>query len=519
MKTNKTGTYILWGLLGLAVVAAAAVLVLNLNRQSPPLFPVPDYWPTEGWRESTPEEQGIDSGKLADALLTMREQKVNIHSLLIVRNGRVIVDAYFYPYDGKSVHNMRSDTKSVTTTLIGIAIDQGKLNLDDPMISFFPDIPISQPDPKLETVTVKDLVMMANGLESTGMAQDEGTLQQMEYSEDFMKFAVDRKVVTEPGTQFVYDSPGMHILSGILQKATGMTEEEYARQVLFGPLGIEEYVWPKDPQGYTHGWGDLHLLPRDAAKIGYLWLYGGLWEGEPLISADWVKAASQTQIQTGMDDNYSYGWWISEESNTTSAMGRGGQYIKVEPNYNAVVVATGAGWDYDQISPYLVASVVDPEAPLPPNPEGMAKLNAALRTIQEPPAAQAVSPIPALAELVSGKTWVFEPNPGNLETIIFDLNGPAEGSFVVTYNDDRPPLTEVFGLDGVLRIFDGENDLPAGNLGYWVDDNTFILEREYIAAGEAYTYVITFEDDRFIMSQSERSHTGGPVFTATLQNP
>jgi CubicO group peptidase (beta-lactamase class C family) len=519
MKTNKAGKYILWGVLGLAVVAAAAVLVMNRQRQSAPSLPAPDYWPTEGWQESTPEEQGMDSGKLADALLAMREQKVNIHSLLIVRNWRVIVDAYFHPYDGTSVHNLRSDTKSVTTALIGIAIDQGKLSLDDRMISFFPDIPISHPDPKLETVTIKDLVMMANGLESLGMEQDEGTLQQMEYSEDYLQFAIDRNVVAKPGTQFVYDSPGMHILSGILQQATGMTELEYARHVLFGPLGIQDVVWPSDPQGYTHGWGDLHLFPRDAAKIGYLWLYGGLWDGKPLISADWVKAASRTQIQTGMDDNYSYGWWISEETNTTSAVGRGGQYIKVEPNYNAVVVATGAGWDYDQIVPYLIASVVDLEAPLPPNPEGMAKLNAALQTIREAPPAQAVSPIPAMAASISGKTWVFDPNPAHLDTIVFDFNDPAEGSFVATFDDDRSLLSEVFGLDGVLHIFDGEYGLPAGDRGYWADESTFILERETIAGGEAFAFVVHFEGDRLTMSQSERSHSGGPVFTATLQNP
>lgn len=519
MKNNKTGKYILWGVLGLALIAAAAMLVLNMNRQSQTSFPVPDYWPTEGWRESTPEEQGVDSGKLADALLAMREQKVNIHSLLIVRNGRVIVDAYFYPYDGKSVHNLRSDTKSVTTTLIGIAIDQGKLSLDQPMISFFPDITISHPDPLLEAVTIKDLVMMANGLESLGMAQDEGTLQQMEASDDFMQFAVDRRVTDEPGTKFVYDSPGMHILSGILQHATGMTEEEYAQQVLFGPLGIEEFIWPLDPQGYTNGWGNLHLFPRDAAKIGYLWLYGGSWEDEQLISADWVKASSHTQIQTGTDDTYSYGWWISEESNTTSASGRGGQYIKVEPSFNAVVVATGAGWDYDQIAQYLIASVVDPEAPIPPNPEGMAKLNAALQTIREAPPVQAVAPLPPIAAAITGKTYLFDPNPAHLSTIIFDFSNPAEASFVATFDNGEPPLSEIIGLDGVFHMFKGEYGLPAGDRGRWVEDSTFILERETIAGGEAYEIIVHFEDDRFTMTQIERSHSGSLVFTGKIQEP
>jgi CubicO group peptidase (beta-lactamase class C family) len=516
---NKTSKIVLGGLAGLAVIAVLIFVFRSRTSGGVESPPQPDYWPTLGWKTSTPEEQGLDSAKLADALLAMRDQKVNIHSLLVIRNGRVILDACFYPYNCASVHNMRSVTKSLTTTLVGMAIDQGKLHLADSMISFFPEIPISHPDPQLQTVTVKDLAMMANGLESMGFEQDEGTLQQMEYGDNFMQFAVDRKVAAKPGTKFVYDSPGMHILSGILQKATGMTELEYARQVLFGPLGIQDVVWPADAQGYTHGWGDVHLMPRDAAKIGYLWLYGGQWEGRQLISADWVKAASKTQIKTGQDDNYSYGWWISEDSGAVNAVGRGGQYIKVTPSFNAVVVATGAGWEFDQIDPFLLGSVVDLKNPLPPNPEGMAKLEAALQIIREAPMAQAVPPLPALAKSISGKIYAFDPNPAHLKTMTFDFNNSAEGSFVATFDNNQPPLAEIFGLDGVLHMFKGENGLPAGNRGHWADAGTFILERETIAGGEAFTYVAKFEGDRLTMTQSERDHSGGPTFTGTLQNP
>lgn len=515
----KTQNKVLWGLLGLAGIAVVITVFSNIGNKTEGIsFISPDYWPTQGWRTSMPEEQGIDSAKLADALLAMRDQKVNIHSLLIVRNGRLLVDAYFYPYDGSSVHNMRSVSKSVTTTLIGMAIDQGKLHLTDPMLSFFPNIKITHPDPLLQTVTIKDLVMMANGLESMGLEQDEGTLNEMEASDNFLQFAVDRKMATKPGAKFVYDSPGMHILSGILQNATGMTELEYARQVLFGPLGIQDVIWPSDPQGYTHGWGDLQLHPRDAAKIGYLWLYGGQWEGKQLISADWVKAASKTQIKTGMDDNYSYGWWISDDSGTVSAIGRGGQYIKVAPAFNAVVVATGAGWEYDQIDPLLIASVVDLKKPLPANPEGVAKLSAALQTIREAPT-KTTAPLPDMAKTISGKTYAFDPNPLHLKTLQFFFDDSAEGSFTATFDDGQPPLSEVFNLDGTLHMFKGDNGLPAGDRGYWADENTFVLGRDGISSGEAYTYEIRFEGNQITMTQSERSHTGGPTLIGMLQNP
>lgn len=136
-----------------------------------------DAWPTAGWRSTTPEEQGLDSVRLADALLTLRD-KVNLHSLLIIRHGKVVADAYFYPYDGRAPHDLSSVTKSIMTTLIGIAVDQGKLKLDDPLLSFFPDATLANRSADMENLTVRHLVMMANGLESVGMAQDEGTLTQ-----------------------------------------------------------------------------------------------------------------------------------------------------------------------------------------------------------------------------------------------------------------------------------------------------------------------------------------------------
>jgi CubicO group peptidase (beta-lactamase class C family) len=125
--------------------------------------PSPAYWPTQGWLSSTPEQQGLDSAKLAEALLTMRENNVNIHSLLIIRNGRLVTNAYFYPYDGQTPHMLASVTKSLMTSLIGIAADQGKLDLDDPMVSFFPDRTIANLDDAKKRITVAHLASMSSG--------------------------------------------------------------------------------------------------------------------------------------------------------------------------------------------------------------------------------------------------------------------------------------------------------------------------------------------------------------------
>lgn len=164
------------------------------------------------------------------------------------------------------------------TTLIAIVAEQGKLNLDAPVLSFFPDRTIANRDARKERVTVRHLANMANGMESVCFANDEGTLNEMTASPDWVQFALDCKMTSEPGYTFCYDSPGMHLLSAILQKATGMTTLEFARQNLFGPLGIRDVIWLTDPQGYTHGWSDLYLHPRDVAKLGYLWLNKGTWQ-------------------------------------------------------------------------------------------------------------------------------------------------------------------------------------------------------------------------------------------------
>jgi CubicO group peptidase (beta-lactamase class C family) len=517
---SKTRRIVVWGVVGLAALAIIAVVVVqSIPTRMAGSSTAADYWPTQGWKTSTPEEQGMDSAKLAEGLVDIRKRELPIHSLLVVRNGRVILDAYFYPYDGSAVHDLRSVTKSVTTTLVAIAADQGKLKLDQPMNSFFPDVPVSYPDPRRDAITVKDLTMMANGLESMGFEQDEGTLYQMEASADFMRFALDRPMASQPGTKFVYDSPGMHILSGIIQKATGMSEQAYAEQVLFGPLGITDLIWPADAQGYTYGWGDLHLHPLDAAKIGFLWLHGGMWDGRQLVSPDWVKATSRTQITTGQDDTYSYGWWFSEESNTTMAQGRGGQNIRIEPNYNAVVVITGAGIDYDYIGPYLVAAVGDLEHPLPPNPEGVSKLEAALQEIKQAPAAQTPPPLPEIAKSVSGRTYLMEANPLGLKTVRLTFVEPTAARVEATFDNSEPPLDEMIGLDGTFHFFQGELGLPAAGRGRWSDANTFIWERELVSAGEAYLYTIRFEGDGVSIEGTERSHTGGQSFKGTLVKP
>jgi CubicO group peptidase (beta-lactamase class C family) len=162
-------------LIGLGVFA----WTFTAGLREPVAVPMPDYWPTKGWRTSTPEEQGFDSAKLAEGLQDIQARQIDIDSLLIIRNGYIVLDAHFDPYDGTFPHDLASVTKSVMTTLIGIAADQGKLDLDAPVVSFFPDRTIANLDERKARMTVQHLARMVNGMESGCLEGDEPTIDAM----------------------------------------------------------------------------------------------------------------------------------------------------------------------------------------------------------------------------------------------------------------------------------------------------------------------------------------------------
>lgn len=496
----------------LATLLLAACLAGPQTSQNP----TPAYYPTQDWRSSSPEEQGVDSAKLADALLAIRQKNLNIHSLLVIRNGMVVVDAYFYPYDGKTAHDMASVTKSVMTTLIALAADRGKLKLDDPVLSFFSDRVIANRDARKEHLTVRHLAGMVNGLESVCLANDEGTLEAMKASPDWVQFALDRKMTSQPGSVFCYDSPGMHLLSAILEKATGMTALEFARQNLFEPLGIHQVMWLTDPQGHNIGSEGLYLYPRDAAKIGFLWQNNGVWDGKQIISAAWVQDAVKAHITTGLNDDYGYGWWVMKDpadQNKYAAVGRGGQRIGMYPGLNTIIVTTGGGFEPSDATSLLAPTVVDLTKPLPANSQGAAALDAALTVIAQSPAPTAVAALPEIARVISGKTFVLDPNPKQLKTLRLDFDGSAEGKMLLTFADTQAPREGKVGLDGVYRLSPGRNNLPAGMRGFWSDGQTFFLEYDEIANHDAYSLRMRFEGNQVTMDAKERAHESG--FTVT----
>jgi CubicO group peptidase (beta-lactamase class C family) len=480
-----------------------------------PTAPVATEWPS-----STPEEHGVDSALLADALVAIRDQIPYVHSLTIVQGGSMVLDAYFYPYDGSSPHDVASVTKSITTTLVGIAVDQGLLSLDDPVLSFFPDRQIANRDERKQKLTVGDLAAMTSGF-ACEAEPDEPTLAAMEASSDYVQFALDLPMAAEPGTTFAYCSPGTHLLSAILTQATGVTEFEFAQRELFGPLGFGPAYWPEDPQGFSHGWGDAVVHPRDVAKLGQLFLDGGLWNGKRIVSEAWVTDAVTSHASFGDGTGYGLGWWIEHDPTPNGGefggVGRGGQFVTVTVAFDLVMVLTGGAGDFDDsdVTALVTPAIVDPTGPLPANPDAMSRLAATLETLQSPPEPQTVA-LPDTAATISGARYVFEPgNVIGVESLRLTFDGSAEADLEVTFDNGLDPFAGPVGLDGVFRTSLGTWDLPVGMRDGWTDPQTFSLERDEIANNGALLVTSRFDGDQVTVDVRERTVEAAVSVTGT----
>jgi CubicO group peptidase (beta-lactamase class C family) len=352
--------------------------------------PAEAYWPTEGWRTSTPEEQGMDSEMLAQMLNTIREQGHEIDSVTVIRNGTIVADATVHPFQPDSRHVIHSCTKSIVSALIGIAIDEGHIEgVDQPVVAFFPERSIANLDADKKAMTLEHVLMMAGGWEcrDSYLYRWSG-IAEMRRSGDWVGFMLDLPMVEKPGTRFEYCNGGSFLLSAIVQETTGMSSRAFAEKRLFGPLGISDVVWPSNPQGISIGWGEMRMRPHDMAKIGYLYLKDGEWAGEQIVPADWVAAATRKHIDATLQDGYGYQWWVTD-GGIYMALGYSGQYIVVVPEKDIVVVFTSQLAERDFYTPQrLLEGFIIPaaksSAPLPANPDGVAALQAAVRDLATP---------------------------------------------------------------------------------------------------------------------------------------
>ena len=299
-----------------------------------------DYWPTQRWKIDAPANQKVDGDLLSEADKLIAGAMPDVTGFVVVRGGYIVHEHYFGDRYGRSDPvKIRSITKSVVGTLIGIALSDGYLSsLDQTLGELIPDQIPSDADPFTESITVRNLLTMTSGW-SWDIATD---YERLISSDNWLAYTLGQPVSYSPGTFFAYNSGGSHVLSVILTQVTGMDTADYAQERLFTPLGIARPTWQRSPQGETVGGFGLELTPRNVAKLGFLYLNDGLWDGEQIVPVDYVEQATSYQSEgdsTGYAA-YGYQWWISQPEGIPSYFGLGfvGQYLYVIPDRDLVVV-------------------------------------------------------------------------------------------------------------------------------------------------------------------------------------
>jgi CubicO group peptidase (beta-lactamase class C family)/penicillin V acylase-like amidase (Ntn superfamily) len=347
----------------------------------------------DGWRTASLDEVGIDEKKVREAINCIHDNTYeNIHSILIVKDGKLVFEEYFSgytwgydddQYQGELVdfgidttHNLASVTKSFTSALVGIAIDRGFIRrIDEKVFAFFPEY-ANLNDERKDKITLEHLLTMTSGLEWNEMelpySNTNNDLVQLFIVPDPIEYILAKPVVSEPGTAWYYSGGNTNLLGEVIREATGLRMDDFAAEYLFTPLGIINYEWDHINPDMIHASGNLKLRPRDMAKFGYLFLNSGVWNDEQIVSQEWVETSTEERTSTPWGAGYGYQWWQrtyrygSTSVDSFYAAGWGGQRIIVFPSLDMVLVFTG--WNYvgeepvDEIVTQYILPAVHPSS-------------------------------------------------------------------------------------------------------------------------------------------------------------
>ncbi len=331
---------------------------------------------------SSPESQGVSSKAIREFIETANQQVDTLHSFMLVRHGQVVAEGWWKPEAADKPHVLHSLSKSFCSTAVGLAVAEGKLSIDDPVLKFFPEDAPEKPSDKLLQMRVRDLLTMSTGHETEPRFTD---------SESWVKTFLAHPVPHKPGAHFQYNSPATYMQSAIVQKVTGQTVLDYLKPRLFEPLGIEGQTWMRSPQGIsTGGWG-LMLRTEDIAKFGQLYLQKGMWHGKQLVPAAWIEQATSKQVSNGSDptrdwdQGYGFQFWRCRHG-AYRGDGAFGQFCVVLPEQDAVIAITADTKDmqaelnvvWDKLLPAFHAE------PLPANTDEEGQLKATLAKLVVP---------------------------------------------------------------------------------------------------------------------------------------
>lgn len=299
----------------------------------------------EPWEVSSTSEIGVDEMAI-DKTISKADTLPRFSSLLVVKDGKLILEQYFHGNHQDSLNDVRSITKSVIATLAGIALENGFINSLEETIGDYLHPAIAAIPANKQKITIRNLLTMSSGLEWDEFNGD--SYNQWILSGEHIDYLFDLPMVTEPGASFTYNSGVAHLLGVILEVATGMELEAFADQYLFSKIGIRRAKWENLPGGYVNGGSGIDLRPRDLARLGQFYLQEGQNGKEQILSREWIKAVTTPAFNMpwtyGVLQSVSYGrlWWIEDDPAAAAffAWGHGGQFIYVVPSLDLVVVTT-----------------------------------------------------------------------------------------------------------------------------------------------------------------------------------
>ena len=418
---------------------------------------------------STPEAQGVSSSGLLSFIEAADKDIDSLNSFMLLRHGQVVAEGWWSPYHPQAPHSLYSLSKSFTSTAVGLAISEGKLNVDDPVIKFFPEDTPSEPSNNLKSMRVSDLLRMA-----TGQQTEPPRTPEVSWVKTFLAHPVPFK----PGTHFLYNTSATYMQSAIVQKVTGTTVLDYLRPRLFEPLGIENPTWEVSPQGISTGGYGLSIRTEDIAKFGQLYLQKGVWQGKQLVPKEWIDEATVRQVSNGSnpssdwDQGYGYQFWRCRHG-AYRGDGAFGQYCIVLPDQDAVIAITSGLKDmqsvmnlvWDTLLPALKSS------PLAADIETQSKLSQKLKSLTLRAQDGTGNPPKGIA----GRKYVFPANDHKLESIVLEQVDNERRVAVVTRFDGTEHRTVSRNSEwtkgkagwGTLR------EQPIASSGAWTSDDTY----------------------------------------------
>lgn len=449
---------------------------------------------------STPEAEGISSTAILDFVAAAEEQLERLHSLMVVRHGRVVAEGWWHPYAAEHPHLMFSVSKSFTSTAVGLAIDEGRLTLDDRVVDLLPDDLPAQIDPHLAALTVRHLLTM-----TTGHPTDTVSLADDSHGDNWTHAILAQPLEFAPGTHFVYNSGASYLLSAILQRLTGERLLDYLTPRLLDPLGIVGATWETCPRGIDAGGWGLSLTTEQLATFGQLLLQRGEWNGTQLVPAEWLDEATSVQVDTSGTEHdvdgrqgYGYQFWRNRPTGYR-ADGAFGQFCLVLPETDAVIVLTAAlptaQRALDLVWEHLLPAFTDQ-----PLPEISTDLEVTLASLTLP--------------TVSGEPT--SPTAAQVAGIRFDYDDPE-----VTAATFEPGLLTISraGIGRPLAFGHGEwvasDDADARVLasGAWVSSVTLVVRAHDVGTPFSYTYTLEFRDDALTLDIEQNVAFGELPYT------